>query len=98
MEETLSEQKIQTIGARAERLARVKETEGWQELREEFERKQTRYFEKLAKDLIRGDVPEDLEYQRGFWAGAKWILDNPEKAIQSFESALKRARVLTEED
>lgn len=49
---------------------------------------------------MQGELPskEEIAFLKGFWGGAEWILDNPDKALQSFESALKKAQALTEED
>lgn len=94
--------KVQEIAERAQALGELKKHPSWRVLRDVFDKRRHQYFESLARQLMRGSidapvVPQrELDYQRGFWAGAKWILDNPEMAETSLEHALRRAELYKE--
>lgn len=94
--------KVQQIAEKAQMLGELKKHPGWSLLREIFNKKQKTYFESLARKIMSGsiDAPtldqRELDYQRGFWAGARWILDNPEQAERSLETALKRVQIYEE--
>lgn len=93
---------MQQIAEQAQTLSELKKHPSWRLLRQIFERKQTKYFDALASRLMRGGIDSppldqrELDYQRGFWAGARWILDNPEQAERSLELALKRVQLYEE--
>lgn len=54
------------------------------------------YHNKLARRLTTGGLyappldQREIDYQRGFFAGARWILDNPEMAEGELRKALER--------
>jgi hypothetical protein len=39
-----------------------------------------------------------LDFLRGYWAGAEYLIANPEQAESTFESALKQATVYDDEE
>lgn len=89
--------KIHQIADRAEKLGELKRHPGWELLTSIFEKKKDAYFKYVTANLMQtGNVPEDFEYRRGFFAGATYILSHPENAETTFETALKKADRLRE--
>lgn len=92
--------RLTELEQRARRLGELKEHPSWLLLREIFEAKRQRSFAVLMKQLMNGGAqapPLDqrtLDFERGFWAGANWILENPEQAEKTLQSALNRAERL----
>lgn len=83
------------LQARAFRLGKLKEHESWQELRSLFEERKQKHYTSLTKQLIDGAEIDQRWVDRiaGFFRGAQWILDNPDQAEKSLESALKKAQL-----
>ena len=91
--------KVRLLKERAERMGGLKEAAGWQELRAELERRCQRDTKRLVTRYLRsGELvnQREIDYVRGFWAGAEWILDNPEMAEATFDRAMRRALAMTE--
>jgi len=78
----------------------LKEHEGWQRLRQHAEGDRERFFVKLAKRLMRGDIPpaEEVAFHRGFYQGVEWILGHPEEAEASLELAARRAYRMAQQE
>lgn len=87
---------LRTVGDRARELDKLKEHPSWETLRNEFELLRQAYTTKLARQLLKGGLKaealnqRELDYQRGFLAGAEWILELPEFAVNALEAALRR--------
>ena len=96
MSVTLNSRVIKELGDKAQDLSKLKDHPSWEVLRSEFEAKRLKYMDRLAARLMRGGLnanpldQREIDYQRGFFDGAQWILDNPEFAESSLENALKR--------
>lgn len=89
-------EEIKTLGDRAQSLSKLVDHPAWQTLREELDRVREQYTGRLARKLMKGGISatpldqRELDYQRGFFSGAEWILANPEQAESSFKQALER--------
>ena len=91
-------EKLKVIGDRAQELSKLKKHPSWPVLREIFEGKKNQWFGSLARSLMAGQLVDQREIDRkaGFFAGAEWILDNPDMAEASLNRALKKAQTLEE--
>lgn len=87
---------LRTVGDRARELEKLQDHPSWDTLKNEFELLRKAYTTKLARQLLRGGLKaealnqRELDYQRGFLAGAEWILELPEFAIDALDKALRR--------
>lgn len=95
-ETELASEELRFLADRAQSLGKLIDHPSWQTLREELTRVREMYIDRLSRRMIHGGISaapvdqRELDYQRGFFAGAEWILSNPEKAGSSLEQALKR--------
>ncbi len=81
------------LGDRARKLKRLSEHEGWAELGVVHRELRARNAERLANRLLQRGAKFDqreVDYQAGFFAGMKALLDNPEKVGDTLERALRR--------
>lgn len=89
-------QEIKAQGDLARELAKLKDHPSWDILRGEYEKKRDGYFNRLSLRLMSGGAraatvdQREIDYQRGFWAGAKWVIDNPDLAETALADALKK--------
>lgn len=88
------ERKLAILSQRAQALGALKAHPSWGALRDVFKGKRRRYFENVTSRLMGGTVIDqrELDFQRGFYAGAQWLLDNVENAEEEFEKAMQQAR------
>lgn len=92
----LPSQEIKLLGDRAQSLSKLVDHPSWQTLRDELDRVKEQYMGRLARKLVSGGISatpidqREIDYQRGFFSGAEWILANPEQAESSFAKALER--------
>ena len=80
---------------RASKLSSLQMHPGWEELKEEFERKKEKHLRLLVSSQITSGKPVDqrlFDLYRGFWACGTWLLANPEMAESSLERALRTMR------
>ena len=93
-------EKLKAVGYRAQELGKLKEHPSWAVLRQVVEAKYERWRNNKMKRLLAGAEfdQRDFDYQRGFWAGALYVLDNPEKAEDSLKAALRKATSMEEGD
>lgn len=73
-------------------LARLGADPAWEVLRNRAKEKMDDQFVKLAKAMMRGvDLPAtQVEYQRGFFAGMKFLLDCPTLEAKVLDRALRK--------
>ena len=92
----LDPEKLAQLTERAHRLGKLKEHESWAELRGLFEERRARHYERLQKQLLAGGEIDQRYIDRlaGFFKGAQWVLDNPEMAEKSLDSAIRKAELL----
>jgi len=71
----------------------LKSHEGWKRLAEHVRADRERFLMRLAKRLMSGQVVDqrEIDYQRGFYQGAEWVIGHPEEAEASLERAARRA-------
>lgn len=93
-------ERLKVLGARAQELGKLKEHESWSALRTEFDRKKDKHTRRLVKLVMARETAaitqREIDYVSGFWAGAEWILDNPDCAEDALVAALKKASNLEE--
>jgi hypothetical protein len=78
---------------RAGRLQALKQHPSWPELSQAVDEYREAYANYLTKSLLAtGDVPEDLEYKRGFLAGMKYVTRYPGIAEKTLERAIAKSR------
>lgn len=88
--------RIRELGDRARELAKLMEHPSWDLLRLELDAKRSQFMARKTRELISGGIHADpvnqreIDYQRGFFAGAEWILNNPEMAEATLKKALER--------
>ena len=96
MTSTPEADQIRVLGDRAQQLSKLTEHPSWATLKEELGRVREMYQTKLSRKLTTGGInappldQREIDYQRGFFAGAKWILDNPDLAESTLQTALDR--------
>lgn len=72
-------------------LAHLGQQPGWQALRRAAEERMEREFRLMAHALMRpeGVSEEKRHHARGFFAGMKFLLDNPTLEAKKLEKALR---------
>jgi hypothetical protein len=94
------------VAERAKKNPRVRETirdahlfdslqehDGWKRLAERVRADRERFFANLARRLMKGEaIPQgEIDFHRGFYQGAEWVIGHPEEAEKSLERAASRA-------
>lgn len=71
---------------------------GWKRLAEIVKGERERFFASIASRIASGKVVDqrEIDYKRGFYEGARWIIDTPEQAEASLEAAAREAWRLTQ--
>lgn len=71
---------------------------GWQRLAQIVRAERDRFLNGLTSALWRGEVVDQrkLDYTRGFYEGARWLIETPEQAEASLEQAASEAWRLTQ--
>ena len=66
---------------------------GWQRLAEIVRGERDRFLTSVTSALWRGEVVDQrkLDYTRGFYEGARWIIETPVEAEASLEAAASKA-------
>lgn len=96
MSSALVPPELRELGDRAQALTKLTAHPSWDVLRLELDRVRSLYMSRLVRRMTSGGIKgpaidqRELDYQRGFFSGAEWILQNPEKAEASLEEALQR--------
>ena len=73
-------------------LARLGNDPAWGTLRDRAKDRMDKEFVRLAKQLMVGDevTRENVEYRRGFFAGMKFLLDNPTLEAKRLDRVLAK--------
>lgn len=67
----------------AARIQNLKNVPGWNDLVELIDQECERYMLSATKQLFATGRPfDEFEYKRGYWAGMKAVLRNPDKAAR----------------
>jgi hypothetical protein len=71
----------------------LRENEAWQRLAQRVREARDRYLTDVARRLMSGREvsKEEIAYMRGFYYGARWIIEHPEEAEKSLERAARAA-------
>lgn len=66
---------------------------GWQRLADKVRAKKEAFTQSLATRMMAGEriSPEEIEFQRGFYLGAEYVIATPEQAEHSLEVAAREA-------
>lgn len=77
-----------------ELLAHLAAHPAWEALREVAKERMDDVFAKTARELMQGAeiTREVIEYRRGFFAGIKFLLDQPTLEAKALEKALAEER------
>lgn len=73
-------------------LAALSLQPGWPVLRGVVKQEMERRFQIMARELMRGAMP-DVEWTRGFFAGMKFLLDNPEIESRKLDKEFEQRKV-----
>jgi fatty-acid desaturase len=96
--------KLKAIGDRAQELGKLKQHPSWPALRATVQGKYDKWVAQFTRDHLAAGFERDpvdqrhLDYQRGFWAGAFYLLDHPEKAEETLRMALRKATSIEERE
>lgn len=72
-------------------LLHLKDQPGWEVLRALAKERMETHFNNLARQLMAKDATveaTDLQYRRGFFAGMKFLLDQPDLEVKRLERAI----------
>lgn len=71
----------------------LRENVAWQKLAQRVRDDKDRYFASIARRLMSGAKVDqrEVDYMRGFYFGARWIIEHPEEAEKSLERAARAA-------
>lgn len=85
--------KVAAVVNEAHMLDGLREHAGWRRLAERVRASEKGWMESLARRLMRGDkIPsEEIDFHRGFYSGARWIIEHPEQAEAALEQAAQEA-------
>lgn len=85
--------RIRDIVKEARLYDSLRENEAWKRLAQRVRDDRSRYLQGLAGRLMSGSEvsPEEIAYMRGFYYGARWIIEHPEEAEKSLERAARAA-------
>lgn len=89
--------KVQQVIREARLYDSLRENEAWQRLAQRVRDSRDGFLASLARRLMSGGKvsPEEIAYMRGFYYGARWIIEHPEKAEESLERAARAAWRMT---
>lgn len=71
----------------------LREHAGWRRLYEKVGVDQDRFLAHIARRLMSGQevAQREIDFHRGFYQGALWVLGHPEEAEKSLERAAQKA-------
>ncbi len=86
--------KVTRIIDRGQKLHKLHNTDGWNELRLMVAAREEKFSRNLAARLLSGTPVDQREIDRfaGFFAGCKWLLDSVDHAEETLERALQKAQ------
>jgi hypothetical protein len=78
----------------------LREHVGWRRLWEKVRGDRERFLAGLTRRLMSGDPVDqrEIDFHRGFYYGAEWVLGHPEEAEKSLERAARLAWAITTEE
>ena len=87
---------LRQLGDLARELEKLQATDAWDALQAEFDKTKDTYLTSQARKLTSGGIqaaPVDqraIDYQRGFFRGAEFILSMPARVTQAHKTAVER--------
>lgn len=76
----------------ARELDTLRQTPEWAWLVAEVAARREGFERAWLRALRRGEVPESLEYERGFLAGADWIVGSPDRHARIARNTVRRVK------
>lgn len=95
-EDELRSDALRDVGDVAREMGKLVDQPAWGMLRDELANRRTQEFTRILRRMMHGGIDaslpsqRELDYKRGFFSGAQWILDNPDLAERSLKEALRR--------
>lgn len=85
--------RVKKVVDEAHLLDGLKDHPGWKRLIERVRGHEERWMTNIASRLMSGEqVPQDeIDYRRGFYEGARWIVEHPAQAEAALEIAAQEA-------
>lgn len=85
--------RVRQIVQEAQLYDSLRENTAWQRLAQRVRDDKQRYFDGITRRLMSGKKVEhdEIVYMRGFYYGARWIIEHPEEAEKSLERAARAA-------
>lgn len=92
--------KVQAVVAEAHLFDGLRQDPGWKRLFEVVVRDKKRVTDELARRMMAGQQipPEEVEFYRGFYRGAVYVLMHPEVAEKNLERAANVAWLLAQKE
>ncbi len=93
VERAKADPKVQRIVEDVKLFDGLREHQGWRRLYERVKADRERFLLGLARRLLSGDKvdQQEIDFHRGFYQGAFWVLGHPEQAENSLERAARQA-------
>lgn len=91
----MTPEKRRELGDRSQALGKLSSHVSWGVLVAELDRLEKLYSDRMARDLLSGGVAADVvpqrrvDYWRGFFAGARWVVTAPVAAENMLRKALE---------
>jgi hypothetical protein len=85
-------EKAQAIADRAQSLKRLTEADGWETLATVVKSQEEKLTRAYARAYLSGALVDQrqADFDRGYLAGMKFLLRNPEQAESAFNDAVRR--------
>lgn len=98
VEQAARNPKVQQIVEDVRLLGELQEHVGWRRLYERVKEDRARFMGAIARRLMAGEKVDqrEIDFHRGFYYGALWILGHPEEAEKSLERAARQAYLAVE--
>lgn len=77
----------------------LSEHQGWRHLRKKIAEQQDRFAENIARRILAGGEVDqrEIDFMRGYIAGAAFVIERPEVAERSLEAAARLAASFAKE-
>ena len=94
----MKEETLKKIGEKAQGLSLLREIPEWARLKEIAEEKKREQLAALSRKIMSTQPLDqrEVDFNRGFWTGISWILDNPEASNTQLKKALAKAGITGE--
>ncbi len=91
--------RVRQVVADAHVFDDLKQMPGWRRLYETVKADKGKVMQEMAARLMKGDKPssEEIEFYRGFYQGAVYVLEHPAQAERNLERAARTAWLLAQD-